>query len=402
MLWGLPIRRNPDGRAPTTPRGRRGSIEVLQVSDQSPTVSEARLLSVLDTAVDGIVVIDDRARVLVFNKACEVLFGYGAASVVGRNISFLMPPEYSAEHDAAVGHYLKTGEKRIIGIGREVRARHADGTVFPIELSVGEARTPEGPQFIGILRDLRPRKAVEQRLNQLQAQLVQMARVNAMDEMGAAVAHELNQPLAAITSYNAGCLNKLESGHFTPGELKDALGKLGVQAQRAGSIIRRVHDFVRKSEPKLAPCDLAEVIDDSIGFIDAAARSLNVRIVRVIQGMRPELMADGVMIEQVLLNLMRNGIEAMSDTVPENRCLTIKLSQIDKHMEIRVVDRGPGILPEVQEKLFTPFFTTKAEGMGIGLNICRSIIEFHHGRLWVEDNPEGGTVFVFTLPITRP
>jgi two-component system sensor histidine kinase DctS len=237
---------------------------------------------------------------------------------------------------------------------------------------------------------------------QQQEKLQFTSRLITMGEMASALAHELNQPLAAITSYNTGCLNKLQSGHLNPGELKDALGKLGVQAQRAGSIIRRVHDFVRKSEPKLAPCDLAEVIDDSIGFIDAVARSLNVRIVRVIQGMRPELMADGVMIEQVLLNLMRNGIEAMSDTAPEIRCLTIKLSQIDRHMQISVVDRGPGIPPEVKEKLFTPFFSTKAEGMGIGLNICRSIIEFHHGRLWVEDNPEGGTIFVITLPITLP
>jgi len=219
--------------------------------------------------------------------------------------------------------------------------------------------------------------------------------------MASTLAHELNQPLAAITSYNAGCLNKLESGNFNAGQFKEALGKLAVQAQRAGHIIRRVHDFVRKSEPKLAPCDLAEVIDDSIGFIEGAAKSRGVRIVREIQGMRPELMADQVMLEQVLLNLMRNGIEAMSDVPADRRRLTIKLSQTDNQMEVRVVDRGPGISPEVAEKLFTPLFSTKADGMGMGLNICRSIIEFHHGRLWVEANPEGGSIFVITLPIDR-
>ena len=159
---------------------------------------------------------------------------------------------------------------------------------------------------------------------------------------------------------------------------------------------------MRKSEPKLAPCDLAEVIDDSVGFIDAAAKLLNIRIEREIQGMRPELMADPVMIEQVLLNLMRNGIEAMSETPLENRRLTVKLYQQDDHMQIRVIDRGSGIPLELREKLFTPFYSTKTEGMGIGLNICRSIIEFHRGRLWVEDNPEGGTIFVISLPITMP
>jgi two-component system sensor histidine kinase DctS len=162
-----------------------------------------------------------------------------------------------------------------------------------------------------------------------------------------------------------------------------------------------VHDFVRKSEPKLAPCDLAEVIDDSIGFIEAAARKQHIRIVREIQGMRPELMADQVMLEQVLLNLMRNATEAMQDAPAERRRLTIKLRQIGQQMEIRVIDRGTGITPEVQEKLFTPFFSTKPEGMGMGLNICRSIIEFHQGRLWIESNPEGGTIFVITLPINE-
>jgi two-component system sensor histidine kinase DctS len=208
--------------------------------------------------------------------------------------------------------------------------------------------------------------------------------------------------LAAIASYNAGCLNKLESGVFSRDELSGALSKLGVQAQRAGRIIRRVHDFVRKSEPKLAPCDLAEVIDDSIGFVESAAKTRNIRIVREIQGMRPELMADQVMLEQVLVNLMRNAIEAMDDALPEHRQLTIKLSRLENQMEIRVIDRGVGIPLSVQEKLFTPFFSTKPEGMGMGLNICRSIVEFHHGRLWVEFNPQGGSIFVMTLPIVHP
>jgi len=220
--------------------------------------------------------------------------------------------------------------------------------------------------------------------------------------MASTLAHELNQPLAAISSYNTGCLNKLESGQFTADELKNALTKLGVQAQRAGRIIGRVHDFVRKSEPKLAPCDLADVIDDSVGFMQAAAKLLNIRIVPEIPQTLPKLMADRVMIEQVLLNLMRNGIEAMSHVAPERRRLTIKLNQVGDQMQISVVDLGPGIPTEVSERLFTPFFSTKAEGMGIGLNICRSIIEFHHGRLWVEDNPDGGCIFVITLPIISP
>lgn len=166
-----------------------------------PSVSDARLLSVLSTAVDGIVVMDDRARILLFNQACEKLFGYTAEETFGQNVKMLMPEEYARAHDGYLRHYLETGERRIIGIGREVRGRHRDGTEFPIELSVGEAHTAEGRQFIGIIRDLRPRKAVEKRLAQAQNQLISMTRISALDEMGAAISHELNQPLTAIMLY---------------------------------------------------------------------------------------------------------------------------------------------------------------------------------------------------------
>lgn len=250
--------------------------------------------------------------------------------------------------------------------------------------------------------DVTARKYIEELARQQQEKLQFTSRLITMGEMASSLAHELNQPLAAITSYNTGCLNKLEAGQFTADELKNALGKLGVQAQRAGRIIGRVHDFVRKSEPKLAPCDLVEVIDYSVGFIEAAAKLRTIRIVRKVPGACPELMADRVMLEQVLLNLMRNGIEAMSNVAPERRRLTIKLSPLDDQVEIRVIDCGSGIPAGIKEKLFTPFFSTKTEGMGMGLNICRSIIEFHHGRLWIEDNPRGGTIAVISLPIALP
>jgi two-component system sensor histidine kinase DctS len=288
--------------------------------------------------------------------------------------------------------------------GFEIRFMRKDGSRFDALVYEAPLIDADGQHtgWMASILDVTARKLAEELARQQQEKLQLTSRLVTMGEMASTLAHELNQPLAAITSYNTGCLNKLESGVFTRDELAGALTKLGVQAQRAGRIIRRVHDFVRKSEPKRAPCDLAEVIDDSIGFIESAAKNRHIRIVREIQGMRPELMADQVMLEQVLLNLMRNALEAMNDQPPERRRLTIKLSQLENQMEIRVIDLGPGIPSEVQEKLFTPFFSTKAEGMGMGLNICRSIIEFHQGRLWVESNPEGGTNFVITLPIGLP
>ena len=353
----------------------------------------------LNTAVDGIIVIDDRARVLVFNKACEALFGLPAASVIGRNISVLMPPEFSTEHDAAVGHYLKTGERRIIGIGREVRARHADGTVFPIELSVGEAKTPEGPQFIGIIRDLRPRKAVEQRLNQLQAQLVQMARVNAMDEMGAAVAHELNQPLTAVMLYLQALTRKLKSGEAeVEHSVLEILGKASREAERAGSIIQKMRQFVERREPERQPVDVRKLIDEALEVTLLGNDGAAVEVVRDEAPGLPLLEVDPVQIQQILINLIRNGIEAVKQRA--ERWIRIAVHADDERLAIEVEDSGAGIPPETVRNLFKAFSTSKKTGLGLGLAISRSIAQNHGGDLLVEPGGGGrGATFVLSLPL---
>ncbi len=250
--------------------------------------------------------------------------------------------------------------------------------------------------------DITERKRAEELARQQQEQLQFTSRLVTMGEMASTLAHELNQPLAAIASYNTGCLNLMASGHAGVDDIRPALEKMGVQAQRAGKIIRRVHDFVRKSEPKRAPCQLGEVIEDCLGFIEPEARKRHVRIEFDIPPMRPVL-ADRLMLEQVLLNLMRNGMEAMTNTPAGAKLLRLGVQVTTEGLRISVSDNGCGIAPEIRDKLFTAFFTTKPEGMGVGLSICRSIIEFHRGRLWAEDNahsPTGsGTIFHFTLPL---
>src|SRR6185369_12805381 len=202
--------------------------------------------------------------------------------------------------------------------------------------------------------------------------------------------------------YNSGCLNLLEKPECQPQEIKPALEKIGIQAQRAGKIIRRVHDFVRKSEPKRAPCALGEVIEDCLGFIEADARKRHIRIECDLPPL-PPIPADRLMLEQVLLNLIRNGMEAMAETPAGHRMLRIDTEVSANELRISVSDHGSGIAPEIRDKLFTAFFSTKPDGMGVGLSICRSIVEFHRGRLWADDNarsPTGsGTIFTFTLPL---
>jgi two-component system sensor histidine kinase DctS len=256
--------------------------------------------------------------------------------------------------------------------------------------------------WMGSVLDVTERKRAEELARQQHEQLQFTSRLVTMGEMASTLAHELNQPLAAIASYNTGCLNLLGADDFDSRDIRQALEKVGVQAQRAGRIIRRVHDFVRKSEPKRAPCRVDEVIDDCIGFVEAEARKRNIRIDLHMDDL-PVVLADRLMLEQVLLNLIRNGMEAMGDTPPEQCQLGITALVQDGEISVSVSDNGCGLSEEVRSKLFTAFFTTKPEGMGVGLSICRSIVEFHRGRLWAEDHPESpsgtGTIFKFTLPM---
>jgi two-component system, LuxR family, sensor histidine kinase DctS len=254
--------------------------------------------------------------------------------------------------------------------------------------------------WMASILDITERKRAQELARQQQEQLQFTSRLVTMGEMASTLAHELNQPLAAIASYNTGCLNLLQRPDCQPQDIRPALEKIGVQAQRAGKIIRRVHDFVRKSEPKRAPCQLADVVDDCLGFVEAAARKQGIRIECDIPPL-PAIPGDRLMLEQVLLNLIRNGMEAMTGTREADRLLRIQVAIEAHELRVGVSDQGCGITPEVRDKLFTAFFTTKPEGMGVGLSICRSIVEFHRGQIWVEDNSDSatgtGTRFIFTL-----
>ncbi len=258
--------------------------------------------------------------------------------------------------------------------------------------------------WMGSILDISERKQIEELNRQQQEKLQTSARLATMGELASMLAHELNQPLAAISSYTTGALNLLQQGNLADLELlKGALEKARTQAQRAGQIIRSVHEFVKKREPARQPVSVQAILDTVLPLLELQAQRYFVKVVSRIAPDLPLLHADKTMLEQVLLNLTRNAIEAMRDVPPERRVLvlqaTVESIPLPAHMTLAVIDHGHGIAPEVAERLFSPFFSTKAEGMGMGLNICRSAIEFHGGELHYLPNPDGGTIFKFSLPL---
>jgi len=374
---------------------------VLDHDDELARVSEARLASVFDTAADGIVVINDRGQVLAFNKACESLFGYVAADLLGRDVSRIMPENYASAHSGYLRNYLDTGERKIIGIGREVQARHKDGTVFPIELSVGEAATPYGRQFIGILRDLRSRKQIEDRLAKTQAQLLHMTRISALDEMGAAIAHELNQPLTAVLLYLQSVSRKAKVDKSLDPLILDVIGKAVREAERAGEIIQRMRQLVEKKAPQRESVDVADLVKICLEMAELGSGEAKSYLKADIARDLPALQADPVQIRQILINLLRNAREAVADQADKQVVLSV--CRNGDWLEFRVRDNGPGVPEDMVEGLFRAFTGAKHKGVGLGLAISRSIAQNHGGDLRLEPTSQGsGASFLLTLPVEAP
>ena len=258
------------------------------------------------------------------------------------------------------------------------------------------------PVQLLVAADVTARRSAQEQQRQQDERLQRTSRLVTMGEMASSLAHELNQPLTAIANYTMGIAarvrhRKARGEAVDPDELIEMLTKTARQAERAGQVLRRIRDFVKRSEPARTACKVETIVADALGLAEIDARRHRVRIDVRLPRDAPILWADPILIEQVLLNLVKNGIEAMRDS--PRRQLEVKVQLLAGAVEFLVSDVGPGLAEGAREKLFEPFFTTKTEGMGMGLNICRSIIESHQGRLWVEERDGGGCTFGFTLPL---
>jgi len=487
--------------------------------------------ALLDAAVDAIIVIDHRGIIQEFSQAAQRVFGYAADEVIGRNVNLLMPEPYHSEHDGYLERYVGSRDPHIIGVGREVRAKRKDGSLFACDLAVGQVQGVEPPRFIGFIRDITARKEAEEQLRRseaelrlaqelanlgnyvmhvgddsrnyfspqlhhilgvqpgdaaivreeflgrwvhpgdrtrvaaefermdagksaldveyqvvlrdgttkhlhhlaqavfgpdgrvqkyvgtihdvtdrrraedearvLQERLTHFSRLSTMGEMAAGLAHEINQPLSAIATYAQACQRLIRQPEPDIEDVIAALGQINSQALRAGEVIRRLRNFVKNREVKREPVNCARLLEDLRTLAETDARLHNIRLRLDCQEPLPTVYADPIQLQQVILNLVRNAIDAMVDA-PEDRREVVLMTReaTDGEVEVTVADHGTGLAPEATEHLFNPFFTTKASGTGLGLAISRSIVRAHGGRLWHTPNDGCGVRFHFTLPVS--
>jgi two-component system sensor kinase FixL len=363
------------------------------------TGTEEHLRSILATVPDAMVIIDENGIILSFSAAAEKMFGYAESEVVGENVSMLMPSPDRERHDNYLRNYRETGVRKIIGIGRVTTGRRRDGNTFPMELSIGETWAEGERIFTGFIHDITQRQEAEFRFHELQSELAHVGRVSEMGTLASSLAHELNQPLTAISSYSEGMADLL-SGDID-GDIaalaRETLKEIASEAIRAGEIVRRMRDFMSRGETERLPEDLSRLVTEANALALVGSRELGIDFQVHLDSRANEVLVDRVQIQQVLLNLMRNAIDAMIDS--RMRSLSIRSSAAPPgFVTVSVEDTGSGISEAVAPQLFQPFVTSKQTGMGIGLSICRTIVEAHGGRIWCEPARDQGTIFRFTLP----
>jgi two-component system sensor kinase FixL len=363
------------------------------------STQDAYFVTLLNAAVDAIIVIDQNGRIEIFNKAAEEIFGYVASEILGENVSSLMPEPDRSAHDQYLNNYNTSKNPKIIGIGREVVGLHKNGIKFPVFLSVGEVAGTETPRFIGIIRDLSEHQRLEREVTKMQSELAHATRLSELGEMTAGIAHEINQPLTAISTYANACHRMLVNEQIDAEELLNTLHLITDQAQRAGEVVRRLRAFTKKRVGQRQFLEINTIIEGTVRLVEADVRARNFNLCKSLTPELPKVFADNIQIQQVVLNLIRNAMDAMENVPSGENIVTIETNLGDDNcVRVSVSDQGIGLTEDNGEKIFDSFFTTKVTGTGIGLSISRSIITAHGGILNYSPNQEGGVTFYFTLP----
>ncbi len=362
--------------------------------------SEENHRLVVETAPDAVISIDESGAILFANPATVRIFGYDPTELIGKPLTVLMPEFLRQLHEKGFSRYLATGQRHINWQGTELTALRKNGQEFPVEISFGELSRDGHKVFTGFIRDISERKQAQQALQMTQMELARVSRLTTMGELAASIAHEVNQPLTAVTNNSSACLRLLAADNLKPEVLRRALEEIVADGNRASAVVARIRAFIKKAPAEKNELDINEVIQEVLALAGRELLENRVLIECQLTKALPLVLADRVQLQQVLLNLIMNGVEAMIALRDQSRSLWVE-SRVDESGDILVAvrDSGTGLGSEA-DRVFTPFFTTKANGMGMGLSISRSLVESHGGRLWATPNFPNGAVFSFTLPIS--
>jgi PAS domain S-box-containing protein len=381
--------------------GSSADIEELRLAQEALQLSEQRARMIVDMALDAVVTIDAGGSITSWSRQAEQVFGWEAAEAIGRPIAdIIIPADQRPAHLRGLQHFLKTGDGRILNKRIETIALHRDGGSFPVELTVAPIKLQQGWTFSAFVRDLTEQKAKETTLRETQAELARVSRITTTGELAAWIAHEVNQPLSAIASNGQTCLHWLSEATLNLEKARLAGERIVRDARLAADVVSRIRAIATKSQPVQTQVDINGVIHDVLELLDNALRRNSILVRSELAADIPAVLGDRVQLQQVLLNLLVNAIEAMSSVMDRPRAASIRSRREGTDdILVAIQDAGAGIEAHAQDQMFEPFFTTKQGGMGMGLSICRSIIEAHGGRLWVTQGQPEGALFQFVLPI---
>jgi PAS domain S-box-containing protein len=356
---------------------------------------------VVETASDAVVSIDESGAIILANPATGRIFGYNPDELIGKPLTVLMPGAMRKFHEAGLKRYLETGERRLNWQDTEVTAQRANGEEFPAEVSFGETAVDQRKIFTGFIRDVSEKKRAEQALLDTQAELSRMMRVMSIRQLTASIAHEVSQPLSGIIINASTCLRMLKSDPPNIDVARETVQRAIRDSNRASEVISRLRTLFSKKRINVEPLDLNELAREVIALLSGELERNNVILTNEFSDHLPAVHGDRVQLQEVILNLLRNASDAMSSIEDRPRKVVLKTEMEDGQVRLLVRDSGVGFTPEVARQMFKSFYTTKSDGMGVGLSISHSIIEANRGRLWATVNDGPGATFAFSIPCER-
>jgi two-component system sensor kinase FixL len=379
-----------------------GMVVVQDITDAKRREHERarrRTAALAESSPDAIVIARQTGEIILVNSMTEKMFGYQRNELLGKSVEALMPQRYRPRHEQLRDGYFAKPIMRPMGVQTELYGVRHDGTEFPIDISLNPLRTEDGIVVCSAIRDITERVLLERQMRAQHAELAHSARLTTMGEMAAGMAHEINQPLAAISAYAEGAKVRLRNANYDVSELADVFERIAADSQRASEVVRRMRQFVRKRDTDMMVVDINRLAREVSRFVVHDAVSKAVAIELDLAETMPRIFADPIEIQQVMLNLVRNAMDGMDGMDEKQKQLKICTRPQDDIVEVSVEDSGPGIPTQLVEQVFEPFFTSKEDGLGLGLAISRSIVEAHKGRVTIGQSSLGGARVYFSLPI---